>query len=85
MRGVDGVKVSLAQSSHRVSAFQIFQPELPVTPRPSLSRPERNVCPGELRRLKSNVGITLLTDGLGLNGDVFPCSVMQNLFTFGFL
>ena len=64
--------------THRVSAFRSFQPELPVTARPSRSRQKQNIDLGKLHRFTTNVGIAPLTDHHGWNGEVFPCP-------FGFL
>ena len=61
---------------HRVSAFRSFQPELPVTARPSRSRQKQNIDLGKLHRLTSNVGIVPLTDHHGWNREVFPCPVV---------
>ena len=67
------------------TAFRSFQPELPVTARPSRSRQKQNVDPGKLHRFTSNVGIAPLTDHHGWNGEVFPVSCGVNFMTSGFL
>ena len=50
---VTTTKISLGV--HSVSMFRTFQPEIPVPVRPSQSRQERNVSPGELHQFTSNV------------------------------
>jgi len=66
----------LSSNPHRVSAFRSFQPELPVTPGPSRSRPKQNAEPGKLHRFTSNVRTAPLTDHHGWNGEAFPCPVV---------
>ena len=62
----------MAATTHRVFSFRNFQPELPVSARPSRGRQERNISPGKLQRFTSNVGIALLTDHHGWSKDAFP-------------
>ena len=62
--------------ANRVSAFRSFQPELPVTARPSRSRQKQNVEPGKLHWFTSNVHTAPLTDHDGWNGEAFPCPVV---------
>ena len=64
------------RESHCDSAFRSFQPELPVTARPSPSWQKRNVGLDKLHRFKSNIGITHLTDHCGWYVDAFPCFVV---------
>ena len=74
-----------AARTHSVSAFRSFQPELPVTARPSRSRQKQNIDQGKLHRFTSDVGIEPLTDHHGWNGEVFLCAGGVNFLPFGFL
>ena len=68
--------------------LQSFQPEPPVTARPSRSRQKQNTDLRKLRKLHrftSNVGIIPVTDHHGLERGSFPVSCGVNFLTFGFL
>jgi len=70
-------------NTHRLSVFRSFQPELPVTARPSRSRQKQNIDPGKLHRFTANVGIAPLTDHHGWNGEVFRvlwCKILDISF-----
>ena len=69
--------VLCATSPHHVSAFRSFQPELPVTARPSRSRQKQNIDLRKLHRFTSNVGVAPVTDHHGWNGEAFPCPVVS--------
>ena len=58
---------------HRVSAFRSFQPEFPVTARPSRSRQKQTIDPGTRHRFTPNIG----TDHHGWNGEAFPCWIVS--------
>ena len=62
-----GKAMPVTDSLHTVSvsAFPSFQPERPVTARPSQSRQMQNIDPGKLHRFKSNVSTARLTDHHG--------------------
>ena len=74
-----------ATRTHSVSAFRSFQPELPVTARPSRSRQKQNIEQDNLHRFTSDVGMAPLTDHHGWNGEVFLCPGGVNILSFGFL
>ena len=63
---------------HRVSAFRSFQPELPVTARPSRSRQKQTIDPGTGHRFTPNIGTDHIgTDHYGWNGEAFPCCIVS--------
>ena len=69
---------NLAQCIHNVSMFRTFQPEIPVPVRPSRSRQERNVSPGELHQFTSSVlhlQLTILVRTYPMSCDVYLLTV----------
>ena len=63
------------RNTHRVSAFRSFQPELPVTARPSRSRQKQKVDLGK-PSIYVKFGTAPLTDHHGWSGEFVPCSVV---------